>query len=480
MSCSLLDEGDYAVILARGGEVGRAPRTSREQRQQVARKSINRQSHIPFVSATPAYASDVSIRVVRVYHAGRSAGHRARDRALVAAGAEVTLVVPRSWGESHADHQLANEAFSIIELPVVRPGDVNRHRYARSEDLAAVMRDISPDVVDVQEEPFSRVMRQVLSVTPEQTPIVGYTAQNLDKRYPPPFTRWERTAFNRISLIYPCSRQAAAVVRCRGFQGPVVVLPLGYDDAVFTPGEQDHSQELFRVALAGRLVPEKGLRDAIAAFAAITRVRRAVMSIAGDGPEAANVSSYCNEFHVPLEAIERHQWLDEAGVASLYQRSHLMLAPSLSTSRIVEQFGRMIPEAQACGCVVAAYATGAMPEVAAGGAWLAAEGDVVGLSRAATALALSADLWNQRREAGLAAAQDKTWGRVAARQVETYRLVTSSQSPAAGKAATWSAVGEFGAPARVHGIVARPFALPVLRNSRLAPSLVDLFDRRLS
>src|SRR4051812_44746993 len=98
--------------------------------------------------------------VVRVYHAGRDASHRERDRALVRAGADLALIVPRAWSEGGVTHQLAEEPFEIIELPVARPGDVNRHRYADPQRIADLVRQRRPDVVDLHEEPFSAVVHQ--------------------------------------------------------------------------------------------------------------------------------------------------------------------------------------------------------------------------------------------------------------------------------------------------------------------------------
>ena len=72
------------------------------------------------------------MRVLRVYHSGRDPAHRARDRALVEAGVDLTLVVPSAWPDGGAQRQLSAEPFRIVELEVRRPGDVNRHRYADS------------------------------------------------------------------------------------------------------------------------------------------------------------------------------------------------------------------------------------------------------------------------------------------------------------------------------------------------------------
>ena len=75
------------------------------------------------------------MRVLRIYHGGRNRAHRARERALLEAGVEVTAIVPSAWPEGGDESVLSPEAFPIVELPVTRPGDVNRYRYASAEGL---------------------------------------------------------------------------------------------------------------------------------------------------------------------------------------------------------------------------------------------------------------------------------------------------------------------------------------------------------
>src|SRR5215213_6968759 len=121
--------------------------------------------------------------LLRVYHGGRNASHRSRERALVADGVDVTLVVPASWQES-GDDAVSAESCRVVELPVRRAGDVNRHRYSDPAVLARLVREVRPDVLDIHEEPFSVAARQWLAAAPNDLPVVMYTAQNVDKRYP--------------------------------------------------------------------------------------------------------------------------------------------------------------------------------------------------------------------------------------------------------------------------------------------------------
>lgn len=409
----------------------------------------------------------MNVRVVRIYHGGRSRAHRARERALLGAGVDVTLIVPAHWPEGGGETQLSGEPFRIIELPVVRAGDVNRHRYADADALRLAIQSAAPELVDVHEEPFSAVSRQILGCLSPDLPVVMYTAQNVDKRYPPPFTQLERQAFSRVTAMYPCSRQAASVARGRGFAGLIQVIPLGHDPTIFYAGSQRHGESPFRLALVSRLVPEKGVDAAVAALRTSRTLRSAELVLAGDGPEAQRVGALAKEMSVPSEAVRRVAWLETVDVAELYRRSHVVLAPSRATDRWVEQFGRMIPEAQAAGAVVVGYASGAIPEVASGSAWLSPEGDSTGMSRAAADLAQRDSVWTELRDLGFGNAARMTWRRVAEEQAALYRAAAAS-GPAHRRRvipAREAARRDFGASARLAS-GQRPLALPLLRRLR--------------
>jgi hypothetical protein len=174
-------------------------------------------------------------------------------------------------------------------------------------------------------------------------------------------------------------------------------------------------------------------------------------------------------------------WADEHELAGIYRDSHVVLVPSRATSRWVEQFGRGVVEAQACGAVVAAYASGTIPEVAAGGAWLAAEADTVGLGRAVARLATDGIEWEALRVHGLAAAKDKQWDAVARRQCDVYERALSRPTVGPRRADGRSradARAEFGAPAFTGDGQGRPFAVPGLREApRVGRALGVLADR---
>ena len=303
----------------------------------------------------------MTVRVLRVSHGARDPQFRGRDRALVAAGADLTLVVPSEWAEPSSESGAIEDSFPIVELPVRRSGDMNRHRYRDGDAIRRLLREVRPDVVDLHAEPFSAAGHQWLEHVAADTPVVMYTAQNIDKRYPPPFSWYERRALRRVAGFYPCSRQAAAVIRGKGFGGVVDVLPLGYHESLFHPGRQSVDDAEIVLMLVGRLVPEKGLVDAVAVLSRLSSVRPARLVVIGSGPDATRAVEAAEAVGVG-DRLEIMPWQSGSALAAAYRRAHIVLVPSRATERWVEQFGRVIVEAQASGAVVAAYDSGAIAE----------------------------------------------------------------------------------------------------------------------
>jgi glycosyltransferase involved in cell wall biosynthesis len=412
------------------------------------------------------------LKVLRIYHSGRSSAHRERERQLAAAGVQVTLVVPEAWPDEGSDERLPPESFTTHELAVRRAGDVNRHAYVDAARLESMIAQVSPELLDVHEEPFSLVTHQVLRATSPDLPVVMYTAQNVDKRFPPPFAQYETAAYRRASAMYPCSVQAAAVARGKGFGGMIEVLPLGYDDSLFVPGTQSADDDELVLGFVGRLVPEKGLLDAVRLLERLNQVRPARLLVSGAGPDGERAQMLASKLGVG-ERLELLKWASEVELAAAYRTTHVLLVPSRPTATWVEQFGRVIVEGQASGAVVAGYDSGTIREVGGEAAVLAPVGVLDGLARAVIELVSDAMDFSRRREVGFAINATRTWRAVAARQAALYRRVIAGDTPgvalpASPRARRALARAEFG-PSAATTAGERPFAVPVLRKGGAIP-----------
>lgn len=374
---------------------------------------------------------------------------------------------------------LSEEPFRVVDLPVTRPGDVNRHRYASAHAVARVVEEADPDLVDLHEEPFSSVVHQLLCALPPCRPVVVYASQNLDKRWPPPFAQWERQAFGRVHGIYAISSQAASVVRGKGYVGLIRLIPLGYDDRTFFAGQQSADDAEITLALVGRMVPEKGLDEAISVLGRVNARRAARLLLIGDGP-AVEPALRDAAARGLLDRVEHRPWQSASELARLYRLTHVVLAPSRATATWVEQFGRMVSEGQASGSVVAGYDSGAISEVGGEAAVLVPEGDAEALEASVLRILEDPLEYAERRQAGLRLSSSRTWDAVARAQLAFYEQALAGTTTGARRgrpdALRADAAREFGPPAHSNGD-ARPFALPLLRrSSALSNHLGRLID----
>ena len=399
-----------------------------------------------------------------MYHAGEDPADQGRERALARCGVELTLVVPRGG----CAPEPGDDSFRVVRLPVRRHGDVNRHTYEKLGELADVIADVRPDILDVHQEPFSSAARQWLRVSPRAVPVVMYTAQNIDKRYPPPFAQYEAHALSRVRALYPCSAQAASVARGKGYGGIVRIIPLGHDPALYRPGSQSLEDEVV-LAFVGRLVSEKGAEDAVRVLKRVRELRPARLVVAGSGPNEERVRSVAARLAVS-EYVELRPWQSASDLADLLRSTHAVLVPSIASRTWAEQYGRIIAEAQACGCVVAAYATGSIPEVAGDAGLLAPVGDARRLAELVVALLDNRAEYACRRRQGVESSLARSWMSVAEAQVNVYELALASQAQPYRPRQTprdqrTAARIEFG-PTAATPAGMRPFALPVLRSCR--------------
>ena len=90
--------------------------------------------------------------------------------------------------------------------------------------------------LDLHEEPFGVAVAEVLFIRwlrRRHVPFVVYSAQNIEKRYPPPFRWFERWSLRRAAGAYTCNVEASRILRAKGLAGPAVVIPLGVDISRF-------------------------------------------------------------------------------------------------------------------------------------------------------------------------------------------------------------------------------------------------------
>jgi glycosyltransferase involved in cell wall biosynthesis len=258
-------------------------------------------------------------------------------------------------------------------------------------DLGRLLREVQPDVIDIWEEPWSLVCAQVIALARRICPkakIIVETEQNIYKRLPFPFAQFQSYSLKYADAMVARSTEASAVLRQKGYQGPVRVVPNAVDCDLFEPLSAAERRER-RLALGwggpedfvygyvGRLVPEKGLSDAVAALALLPENARLVFI--GEGTMQEALKAQARELNVASRVVfAGSKPLTE--LPGVMNAMDVLILPSRTTPSWKEQFGRVLIEAGACGIPVVGSNSGAIPEVIADGGLVFPEGDAAALA----------------------------------------------------------------------------------------------------
>ncbi len=395
------------------------------------------------------------MRVLRVSHSAVVSAWRARERALIARGVEVRLVSARSWNEGGALVHLEPDGDDFV----AGAATVGSHPVAFVFDPRPLWRELRDgrwDLIDIHEEPCSlataevRLLRRMAGV---RAPFVLYSAQNIPKRFPPPFRWFERAALRGAAGVSVCNAGAGRILRRKGLRGAVAEIPLGVDLADGPPVEQgDRSGSgPLRIGYAGRLERHKGVHVVIDALALVPDAQLVVV---GSGPERAALQAQADASGVAGRVEFRGSVAAEA-MPTVYGEFDVLVVPSLPTPGWLEQFGRVAVEAMACGVPVVASDSGALPEVVGAAGVLVRPGDVRAWARALNELAEDPSRRQVLAAAGRARVRRYTWDAVADGMLALYAQATGA-APAdpAPRSAVEVVVVAYGAPDKLAAALA--------------------------
>jgi glycosyltransferase involved in cell wall biosynthesis len=360
------------------------------------------------------------VRVLRVSHSGVISAWRQRERELSTLGVDVTLATARRWNEGGAEVSFSADADEFA-VPVRTFG---RHPNIFVFDPRPLWRLLgkSWDILDIHEEPCSLATAELLvlrSLRARGIPFLLYSAQNLLKRYPPPFRWVERWALARAAGAYVCNTEAGIILRGKGLRGELREIPLGVDTSLFAPSEHAPPSGRLRIGYVGRLESHKGVDSLIGAMSGIAG---ATLDIIGAGPEAGALASSASRLGL-ADRVTFRGFVDQGDLPDVYRSFDVVAVPSLPSPGWLEQFCRVAVEAMASGIPVVVSDTGALPEVVGGGGLLIPPGNTDAWRAALQRLLDEPELWSSLRRAALDRAPSFSWPAVAKAHDHLYEDV---------------------------------------------------------
>jgi glycosyltransferase involved in cell wall biosynthesis len=368
-------------------------------------------------SSGPA-AADVGLRVLRISHSAVVTAWRQRERLLRAGGVDLTVVTAARWEEGGALVAFTPDGDDFA----VPARTLGRHPNLFLFDprpLWRLLGDGRWDLIDMHEEPFGLAVAEVLvlrALRARGTPFLVCSAQNLDKRYPPPFRWFERWSLRSAAGAYTCNAEAGRILRRKGLGGELELLPLGVDTDRFRPAERPPPVDRLRVGFVGRLIPLKGVDVLLRAVALDDRLD---LDVYGGGPDEAVLRELAARSGL-TDRVTFHGHVDEAALVDVFPTFDVLAVPSVTTDGWVEQFGRVVVEGQASGVPVVASDSGALPDVVGETGLLVPPSDPAALAAALVRTLDEPGLWARLRKEGLRNVARFSWAAVADRQRDLY------------------------------------------------------------
>jgi glycosyltransferase involved in cell wall biosynthesis len=342
-------------------------------------------------------------------------------------GIDLTVVVPPQWKDVRGDlllERVHTEGYTLAVEPIRFNGSFHLHTYP---GLPRLLQQIRPHIVHIDEEPYNLATYLALRAAHKVgAKTLFFTWQNIERRYPPPFSWIERAVLRGVDHAIAGTQEAADVWRAKGYAGPLTVIPqFGVDPDFFTPAPSPRSDDVFTIGCAGRLVEEKGLDVLIRAM---TRVPgQTCLLLAGDGPQRDEILRLAGIYNIG-GCVQVLGGIPSTQMPEFYRSLDALVLPSLTRPNWKEQFGRVLIEAMACGVPVIGSNSGAIPEVIGDAGLIVPEGDAEALSVALASLVEHPRLRQQLSDAGRARVLAHfTQSQVAAETVNVYRnMVTST------------------------------------------------------
>src|SRR5882724_9697059 len=375
------------------------------------------------------------LRILTIGHSHIVALNRAMWRELAQdSNFNITVAAPRTFqGDLRpltCDPEPAGSPLHVVPLDAKWTGRIHCFRYHNAQ-LRALMREGNFDIVHAWEEPYIYAGYQIARALHDSPArFVFRTAQNLVKRYPPPFSYFERRTLRRTqawiaggNLVFE-TRVRQGYPKDRGR-----ILTLAVDLTAFHPLLEDQRKQLLQelgiqgpvIGFLGRLSADKGLDVLMRALELLPASEPWTLLLLGSGPYENKISAWASargwkdRLRIKLvkhEDAPRHVALMD-----------MLVAPSQTTSRWREQFGRMIVEAFASGVPVIGSDSGEIPFVIADAGRVVSERDPAAWASAIHELLQSLATRRALAQLGLERANQFSCSAVAARFGEFYRWV---------------------------------------------------------
>ncbi|HUX88880.1 MAG TPA: glycosyltransferase family 4 protein [Chloroflexota bacterium] len=356
----------------------------------------------------------------------RATYHRKLEEMARTGGLDLTLLTPASWRDGKIRVGLEKSSgfgYAVRVTPILFNGAFHWHFYPR---LASLLRELRPDVVHVDEEPYNLAtwlgMRAARGINAAR---LFFTWQDLYKRYPLPFSRLEADSYCLCDGAIAGIPDAGDVLRKKGFKKPIWIIPqFGTDPDVFCPRDRQ-VDDVFRIGYVGRLVSAKGIDLLLRAARELPG--RWHVQLVGSGEARGALERLATDLDLS-DRVEFRGDVPSGAIPALMNQLDVLVLPSRTTPAWREQFGRVLIEAMASGVAVVGSSSGQIPYVIGEAGLIFPEGNESALAEQLSVLQRDSELRRDLAERGRRRVLDNfTQQKVAEQTVAVYRALVNAK-----------------------------------------------------
>ena len=381
------------------------------------------------------------MKILVISHSAVLADYQERFSLIAQSGpVELTLLVPRRWRQFNRMIELEKTTdpdYRIISRQPFTWG-LKSHGLKNASHfypgIKKLIREIQPDLIEIWEEPFSAVTAHTIRAARKACPgskIIFFSAQNISRRYPPPFSFFEKYTYRNANHAFVINSETSAIIRERGWDKSSLVLPLGVNPAQFKKSDESMLRRRlgltgFTVGFVGKLEKQKGVIGLVEAIAGLSNPVH--LLLIGDGPEKEEVVAAAEKQGVSQRVIMLDS-IDHRELPHYFNCMDILVLPSLTFPHLKEQFGRVLIEAMSCEIPVIGSDSGEIPNVIGDGGLIFPEGNINALRERIIRLMEDPGDAKQFGRRGRERVKGKySWSVIAGRQIDAYSKISGGGS----------------------------------------------------
>ncbi len=322
------------------------------------------------------------MRAIILSHAYVSPPARGKLRALAGLGCAVAVAVPDRWIDPRGGSMTSAEwddDGGVRVVPIAVRGDAGRADLAQWDRraLQRLMRDFRPDLIQIEEEPRSRVAAMATGQARRlRIPSVVLTWASLRRPATIAERLRRRRVFRNIAGIVAGNPLAERLVAAAHPEARRIMIP---QIGIALPPAASPAGGPLAIGFVGRLVPEKGLD--LLLRACVRLLGDWTLEVVGTGPAQVELEALTERLGIAAR-VTWHGALPAAELAAVWDRLSCVVMPSRTTREWVETSGQPAIQAMGHGIPTVVTQTGALPATVDDGGIVVPEDDVPGLAAA--------------------------------------------------------------------------------------------------